>query len=151
MRKFILFWCMAILLLDTGWVVALDASDENPEKGTLKVVITGMQNEKGDVIVALFSSKESFEGNGPEFQSVRVEISGKRSECEFSNIPFGVYAVKVFHDENGNGKLDKNAMGQPRERYGFSNNVRNLFGPAGYSEAKFSFEKVDMVIGITLK
>jgi hypothetical protein len=32
----------------------------------------------------------------------------------------GRYALRVFADENGNGKLDSNLMGLPIERYGFS-------------------------------
>lgn len=34
----------------------------------------------------------------------------------------GVYAAAIYHDENGNGKFDKNAIGLPGEGGGFSNN-----------------------------
>jgi uncharacterized protein (DUF2141 family) len=151
MRRFTLLCCAGLLILGAGWIAAADASDENRGNGTLKVVIGGMKSEKGDAKVALFNSKESFEGSGPAFRLTGAEIKNGRSECEFSDIPFGAYAVKVYHDENGNGKLDKNAMGQPRERYGFSNNARNTFGPPGYDRAKFLFEKADTAISITVE
>ena len=151
MKRFALLLCAVLLVLGTGWIAALDASDENRGNGMLKVVIGGMKSEKGDVKVALFNSKESFERSGTAFRSARAEIKNGRSECEFGDIPFGTYAVKVYHDENGNGKLDKNAMGQPRERYGFSNNARNTFGPPGYDQTKFLFEKADTTISVTVE
>ena len=40
----------------------------------------------------------------------------------FTDLPAGVYAVSVFHDENMNQKLDKNFVGVPKEEYGASNN-----------------------------
>lgn len=35
----------------------------------------------------------------------------------------GKYAVSVYIDLNGNGRLDKNMFGAPKEPYGVSNNV----------------------------
>ena len=48
-------------------------------------------------------------------------------------VPIGEYAITLYHDENGNEKLDKNVFGIPKERYGFSNNE---YGPHG-SKPKF--------------
>jgi uncharacterized protein (DUF2141 family) len=151
MRRLSFLLCAMFLVLCAGWIVDLGASAENQGSGVLKVVIGGMKNEKGDVKVALFNSREGFERNGTEFRTARGEIKEGKSECEFNDIPFGVYAVKVYHDENGNGKLDKNAMGQPRERYGFSNNARSTFGPPNYDSAKFVFDGADTVLKITLE
>lgn len=39
-------------------------------------------------------------------------------------IPYGRYAVVVYHDANSNGMLDKNGLGMPTETWGVSNNVR---------------------------
>lgn len=36
-------------------------------------------------------------------------------------LPDGLYAIKSFADESGNGKLDTNLIGLPVERYGSSN------------------------------
>jgi hypothetical protein len=47
----------------------------------------------------------------------------------FSNVQPGRYAAIAFHDENGNGKPDKNFLGVPTEPYGFSNNVQGFLGP----------------------
>jgi hypothetical protein len=49
----------------------------------------------------------------------------------------GTYAVIVFHDENQDGKLDKNFLGVPQEGYGASNNVRHLMSAPEFEEASF--------------
>ncbi len=46
-------------------------------------------------------------------------------------------ALSVFHDLNGNGKLDSNAFGMPKEPYGFSNNAAASFGPPKFEKAQF--------------
>ena len=53
----------------------------------------------------------------------------------FSNLGSGRYAAVALHDENGNGKLDKNFLGVPAEPYGFSNNVQGFLSPPSFDEA----------------
>jgi uncharacterized protein (DUF2141 family) len=40
-----------------------------------------------------------------------------------SNLNSGKYAVRYYHDENLNGKMETNLVGKPTEGYRFSNNV----------------------------
>jgi uncharacterized protein (DUF2141 family) len=53
----------------------------------------------------------------------------------FKDLPPGEYAAVAFQDVNGNGKLDKNFLGIPREPYGFSNSARGSAGPPKFSAA----------------
>jgi uncharacterized protein (DUF2141 family) len=46
-----------------------------------------------------------------------------RVEFRVRNVKPGRYAIAVFHDTNGNGKLDRSFIGLPQEPYGFSNDV----------------------------
>ena len=84
-------------------------------------------------------------------------------EAVFEGIPRGIYAVSVFHDENMNGKLDKNHLGAPKEGYGTSNNTQQRMGcsvhlylppecmesPA-FGEAKFSVDESHHSVEIKL-
>jgi uncharacterized protein (DUF2141 family) len=72
-------------------------------------------------------------------QTVKIETPGNTAQCIFS-VPKGEYAVAVFHDENGNGKMDKNLIGAPKEGYGFSNNPGRKMRPARFDEARFRAE-----------
>lgn len=42
-------------------------------------------------------------------------------ELRVTGVKPGSYAIAVFHDLNGNGRLDRNFIGLPSEPYGFSN------------------------------
>ena len=55
-----------------------------------------------------------------------------------------------IHDENMNGKLDANAPGIPKEGYGFSNDVKALFGAPSFSAANFQYngETLDLTISM---
>ena len=55
------------------------------------------------------------------------------------NIADGRIAVLVFHDENGNGVLDKNFIGIPRETLAISNNYQPK-GPPSFSRASFELD-----------
>ncbi|MGH7186252.1 MAG: DUF2141 domain-containing protein, partial [Pseudomonadota bacterium] len=61
------------------------------------------------------------------------------------------YAVQVYHDANGNGKLDTNLVGIPIERFGFSRDAAGNFGPPGFADAKVSVDGADQTIIINLR
>jgi uncharacterized protein (DUF2141 family) len=107
--------------------------------GSLKVTVTGASNNTGSVKIALFNSQKSFEaGKAEPFMKASVSIKSGVSEYVFEGVPYGEYAIMLFHDENDNGKPDM-LFGIPREDFAFSNNVAPKFGPPKYSEAKFTF------------
>ena len=66
-------------------------------------------------------------------------------------MPFGNYAITLFHDENNNMELDTNFLGIPKEPYGFSNNAKSPFGPPGFQAALVEFSKEGDEITILLK
>jgi uncharacterized protein (DUF2141 family) len=68
----------------------------------------------------------------------------------FPSVASGTYAVALFHDENGDGKLDKNLIGLPAEGVGVSNNKFRSFGPPRWEDAKFAFN-ADLVLDVTLR
>lgn len=43
----------------------------------------------------------------------------------------------LFHDANGNGRLDSNRLGIPVGGIGFSNNATGSFGPPAFEKAAF--------------
>lgn len=106
----------------------------------LSVTVTGLRNNKGYVLVSLFSSSAGFPDK-PEkaVRRAKITISNKTSVCSFSGLPAGTYAVAILHDENGDQKMNTNFFGIPKEGYGFSNNVMGSLGPPSYRKASFSY------------
>ena len=122
-----------------------------PQTGTLVVRLKGMENDNGLVMVALCNSEANFSDSDSAFRGVQSTIVGGKAQLLFTDIPFGEYAVKVYHDENEDGELDSNFFGKPTEEFGFSNNVRGLFGPPSWDQARFVFKSELDSIFIDLK
>jgi len=107
------------------------------ETYTLTINISGLESNKGKVLIALFNKKEQFLKK--RFKGGMTTITAKEATYVFEGIPKGEYAVSIFHDENDNDKMDTNFFGIPKEDYGCSNNARGFMGPPKYEDAKFHF------------
>lgn len=92
----------------------------------------------GSVMVALFDSAAAFDGaDGRPVAAAAVSASGP-VVAVFENLPAGDYAVKAFHDVNGDGEMNTNPFGMPIEPYAFSNNAVGNMGPARWERARFT-------------
>jgi len=123
---------------------------EDKYTGNLTIVVTRLNNDDGEVLIAVSNSRKNYESNDSAFVGVKVKIENNKAEYTFEELPFGEYAIKLFHDENMDGELDSNFLGIPTEDYGFSNNARGTFGPADYDDTKFLFEQTEMTMEITV-
>jgi uncharacterized protein (DUF2141 family) len=86
----------------------------------IEVAVTDVRSDKGLVRVSVcpqanFMKDCPWTGSAPARKgAVAVTVRG---------VPPGHYAVQVFHDEDGDGKLGANFIGIPREGIGFSNDA----------------------------
>jgi uncharacterized protein (DUF2141 family) len=108
----------------------------------LDIEINGFQNNKGNVMLQLFDSTEKV------MTQEILPITDNRCSISIPDLRAGKYAVRYYHDENMNGKMETNLVGKPTEGYGFSNNVIGKFGPPPFK--KWLFE-ITADIKITLK
>jgi uncharacterized protein (DUF2141 family) len=128
-----------LVLLSFFFTTLLPA--QSPNSVTLTVRVVNARNANGLVRIALFQSAEGFPGAASKAlrtQPAKIDPQTLTAQAVFSGIPQGTYAVIVFHDENGNGKLDKNLVGIPKEGYGASNNLPKRKRPPTFDEGKFS-------------
>ena len=123
--------------LITGFYQFVYGQSAAVEHGQLTVIIDGIENDQGKVLVALCNSEKDFESSGNAFRMATLDVNDKKASVTFDDLQAAEYALKVFHDENENGELDTNFLGIPSENYGFSNNARGSFGPASWEDAKF--------------
>lgn len=112
-------------------------ADETSPGATVTVEFTGIAPQDGSLYIALFSSEEAWR-NSDALDGKIVEVDGETANATFENVPAGAYGLKIFHDVNGNGELDVNGFGIPREPYAFSNNAPVRFGPPSWSAAAFT-------------
>jgi len=125
------------LALVAGLFMAHPASSEDSKTCTLSIEILGLESDDGKLIVALLDDAEAFDSNGKPVRDLQVDISNGKAIAKLDAIPYGTYAIKVFHDENANGELDTNFVGYPKESFGFSLDAMGRFGPPTFEEAKF--------------
>lgn len=112
----------------------------------IEVRINNLDSEKGQVVIGLYDAGEKFPETGEEVEGLKLELDSAKPKATFSSVAPGNYAVSLFHDANGNGKLDKNFMGIPTEGYGFSKNTYNWYGGAPeFDQASFELEKGETV------
>ena len=125
-KKQILMIILGVAIANLGFLPGL-AVEKN---GDLSVNVIGLRSSNGLVRIAISNSKENYETKGAEpFRRTIVDIQKGKAKTVFKDLPLGEYAVKLIHDENGNGKMDTNFLGIPNEDYAFSNNARGTFGP----------------------
>ena len=107
----------------------------------LEVQVEGIPNKKGTLFIGLFNSSATFPNYGKQYKGVVVTHEGKSHVYKFKNLPKDTYALAIYHDENKNGKLDKNLFGAPTEAYGFSNNARETFSSPSFEAAKVVLDR----------
>ena len=124
------------------------------KSGTIKVKVEGVQSGQGQVRTALEKSAQDFDSGSfdtPKYLSRVVEAKGESVGATFPAVPYGTYAIKVFQDLDGDGKLKTGFMGSPEEPWGFSNDATGFMGPADFSDAKFELNSPELELIIHLK
>ncbi|MBE9488855.1 MAG: DUF2141 domain-containing protein [Bacteroidetes bacterium] len=89
---------------------------------SLTVIVKNLRNSDGVVQFALYNEKGSIpdEKYKNYFKIAIANIENNTATITFNNLPKGIYAVNVLHDENEDGKIDKGFI-LPTEGIGFSN------------------------------
>ncbi len=124
---------------------------------TLDLNIKNIKSD-GQISIAVFSSADKFYQNRSE-QNCLVQDSkikyffenAKAGENVNKKISLksGIYAVRVFLDKNYNKTIDKNFLGLKKEKIGYSNNPKIIFGNPYFSEIEFglsSYKKLDIIL-----
>lgn len=122
-------------------------SDLAPGSGTLIVELEGFRNNRGDVILSLFRTERGFpEDMDRAVKNAYSAIVDYRANVVFGNLPYGVYALSILHDENRNGKMDTTLIGIPKEGHGASNDAQRQFAPPKFEDARFILNSEELRI-----
>ena len=135
------------------WAPFRSLTAQTKDTTTLTVRVTGARNTKGKIGVTLFQDAQGFPDDTSKAirqQSVEIDPNTMSAQVTFKDLPQGTFAVSVLHDENGNGKMDKNFVGMPKEGYGASNNPSKKRRAPTFDEAKFSLNASEQTIEIRL-
>jgi uncharacterized protein (DUF2141 family) len=138
-----------VRLRSIGIVVIACSVATTARAADIKVTVERVPNAHGMVHVDICDEATFLTTNCP-FDIV-VPARRGRVTLTLPNLPPGRYAAVAYHDENANGDLDVNALGMPRERYGFSNDPPMLLGPPLFKDAAFDVKDKSVTLTIKLK
>jgi uncharacterized protein (DUF2141 family) len=111
-------------------VAAMFACAGMARAADLTVEVAGLKDARGTVMVAVYDRADNFLKQPVRTAAADAQTAPVR--LVIAGLPAGDYALSVFNDANGNGKLDKNPVGMPIEPYGFGNDAAGSYGPPGY-------------------
>ena len=119
---------------------------------TLTITIADIRESEGRLMIQVANSEKGFEFSEDSAAPPPVAISqlAEAGEMTFEvTLPPGIYGARVLHDLNGNGEMDSNFVGMPKEPWAFSNNATGRLGPAKWQDAKFEISE-DTAVEIPL-
>lgn len=113
------------------------------------VRVQGVANDRGEIVVGICTADVfiggicAYRGTAPARPGmVPIRVAGV--------VP-GTYAVRAYHDENGNHRIDRNMLGIPVEGYGFGNDARPVLAPPSFADAAITVGERGTETTLTLR
>lgn len=99
--------------------------------GEITTSIRNVRPQQGLVMVALFDSADGYTADR-RFAGQQLAPVAAGLTAVFAGLPPGRYAIAVYQDLDGDGKLGRTLLGIPTEPYGFGGDVAGTFGPPAF-------------------
>lgn len=104
---------------------------------TLEISVKEIRNNKGRILYAIFDNETDYKKGKSFIRGGEIKTQKGKLSFFVDDLPDGVYAISILHDENANEKMDLNILGIPKEGFGYSNNPVIRFGKPSYEDIKF--------------
>jgi len=119
---------------------------------TLYVEVENIEVADGWIWIGVYDSPQAFLNKEKAVVVKGYEVSKTgRMRLQVPDLPFGKYALALFHDVNGNGLMDQNFLGIPTEPYAFSRKPRSRWRVPRFDEVQFSFWQKQQALGLRLE
>lgn len=141
-KLFFILW-VSIVMTNTNIALATE----------IKIKVTGINIKRGgNIIVMIFGEKGFPKVHKQAFSALTKRANKETLDFKFT-LSINEIAVKVLHDENGDGKVTKNWTGiYPKEGLGFSNGQRiSMTGPPTYNKSKLSKDQFKAELKIPVR
>jgi uncharacterized protein (DUF2141 family) len=130
-----------------GTLAFLLAMIGSANAATLVIRAQGIQSAQGMVYAGICD--RSFDEATCPYKD-RTAAKAGTVEMRLTGVKPGTYAIAVFHDLNGDGKLGRNFIGLPNEPYGFSNDVGRR-GPPDFNGALITIKDPSATVTISVR
>ncbi len=106
---------------------------------SLTIQVEGILIKKGFIYIAIYNNEKDFLIS--PYIKKKIKVNDFLGSITFKKLQVGEYAVTMYQDLNGNGKLDK-LFSVPLEPYGLSNNPSSF--PI-FNKLKFNINKDETI------
>lgn len=118
--------------------------------GDLTVILDGLSHDKGGIRVGLYNQPDTFRKEDRAFAVKTGPALIGQATVVFADVPAGRYAIMAYHDEDGDGGLDRFLGMIPTEGYALSNNPE-VSGPPAFEECAFTMPAESRAIELQVK
>lgn len=117
---------------------------------TLELSLVGIQHARGAIRVGLYSDPASFRKEASAHMVKQVAAEPGTVVVRFEALPPGRYAIMAYHDEDGNGEMNRRLGMFPTEGYGLSNNPA-VIGPPAFDDSAFEVRDTPVALHIDVR
>lgn len=120
------------------------------DDAALTLTVRGVETLEGHLMIAVFAGEEAWSAYEP-VAAERLAVDAAEMSYEFTGLPAGEIAIRLFHDIDDDGELARGVMGIPSEPYAFSNDAAPNMGPPSYAASAFTLEAGANAHAVTLR
>lgn len=120
------------------------------EESTLTVTLRNVRDASGALRAGLYRDPATFRKEDKAVSVAQVNAAAGEVNLVFRDLPPGRYAIMAYHDENGDGTLNRRFGMFPTEGYGLSNNPQ-VSGPPAFEDSAFEITAPAATIAIDLR
>jgi uncharacterized protein (DUF2141 family) len=119
-------------------------------ESTLTVTLRNVRDASGALRAGLYRDPATFRKEDKAVSVAQVNAAAGEVSLVFRDLLPGRYAIMAYHDENGDGTLNRRFGMFPTEGYGLSNNP-NVSGPPAFEDSAFEVSTPATAIAIDLR
>jgi uncharacterized protein (DUF2141 family) len=118
----------------------------------IEVAIEGVRSSSGLVAITLYpdNPRKFLVRHGSLYVGRVPARAGTTDGCIYVPEP-GVYAIAIYHDEDGNQTFNRTGLGLPAEGYGFANNPSTLAGLPNFQSVRLSIPRAGLLTRVRMK
>ncbi len=135
----------------TSAYAAENAASVAPAAATLTVRFEGITIPLGQIMMSVFDSEAAYDAGGKPVRGAMAKVEGDHATVVLNGLAPGRYAIKSFHDVNGDGNMASNPFGMPIEPYAFSNNAKPQGSAPGWAATVFDVAAGETSISIIIQ
>ncbi len=142
---------MKTCILCLSFFFCFVATMAQDKKAKIVLIVENIQTIEGDIHVGVFANETDFNAENNQTAKGIYPVESNTLRVVYENIPYGNYAIQIFHDINKNDKMDSTSLGIPIEPFGFSNDIVPVFSSPTFQECVFKVDSDQVEVTVTLQ